>query len=199
MYFVGYYCRSGAYISTPEFFNNTKVNLTSSNSTNCTFTCPECQCPVGTFNKTDAGPCPTGSYCPEGTDEPKPCPEGTFNKETKIQSESQCQNCTAGSYCGSQNLSNPSGECWAGYFCPLGSKLATAKDCPPGQYCINGSSEAEDCPIGTYRNMTKGKSLDDCFVCPGGQYCQTKGLHLPNGYCDPGYVLSFSLVPKRLL
>ena len=43
--------------------------------------------------------CPTGSYCPQQTSNPVPCPIGTFNDQTGRHSESQCTNCTGGSYC----------------------------------------------------------------------------------------------------
>jgi len=43
--------------------------------------------------------CPTGHYCPEGTTIPVPCPAGTFAALENNAAESDCLNCTAGSYC----------------------------------------------------------------------------------------------------
>ena len=120
-------------------------------------------CPPGTFNYSDAGPCPAGFYCPVGTAEPEKCPPGTFSNETKLSSLEQCQNCTAGKYCGEFNLVKPSGLCREGYYCPSGASRADWIECPAGAYCINGTFEPELCPNGTFRNITKGMSIDDCF------------------------------------
>lgn len=43
--------------------------------------------------------CPTGYFCPQGTDDPLPCPQRTYNPNTNIYREDQCVNCTGGSYC----------------------------------------------------------------------------------------------------
>ena len=42
------------------------------------------------------------------------------------------------------------------------------------------------CPKGYYRNETQGMSVDECYPCPGGQYCEYEGLFEPTGDCDPG-------------
>ena len=187
---LGYYCRSGAFVSTPEMITPIGVNYYK-NMTNCT--CPTCECSAGTFNFTNGGPCPKGFYCPLGTDSPKPCPRGTFSDKTKLQIESQCYNCTAGQYCGEMNLTKPSGPCWAGYYCPLGASRGDWTPCPPGQYCLEGSSSPADCPSGTYRNTTHGKNETDCWACPGGKYCGSPGLSQPTGDCAQGYVYISSL------
>ena len=48
-----------------------------------------------------SGICPAGHYCTPGTTKAKqhPCPEGTFSPDTRLESEEQCTNCTAGFYC----------------------------------------------------------------------------------------------------
>ena len=89
--FTGYFCRSGATVATPE-----NTTLLSDNTTTI--------CPPGTFNYTDAGPCPAGFYCPIGTAEPEKCPPGTFSNKTKLFAIEQCENCTAGEYCETYNL-----------------------------------------------------------------------------------------------
>lgn len=43
--------------------------------------------------------CPTGSYCPEGTDEPVECPAGTFNPDLGRMALSECLDCTGGFHC----------------------------------------------------------------------------------------------------
>ena len=43
--------------------------------------------------------CPSGSYCPEGTDEPIECPAGTFNPDMGRMSVSECLDCTGGYHC----------------------------------------------------------------------------------------------------
>lgn len=50
-----------------------------------------------------------------------------------------------------------------------------------------GTDSPYDCPTGTFRNITRGKSVDDCFSCPGGKYCDKTGLVNYVGHCDPGY------------
>lgn len=156
---------------------------TVANLTNCT--CPECMCSVGAFNKSNAGPCPKGFYCVEGTDEPEPCPLGTFNNITKRQSKEHCYNCTQGMYCGELNMTKPSGLCWPGYYCPIGSSLANEIPCPEGKYCEEGSFNPVFCPNGTFRNQTEGKNVSDCWLCTGGMYCEGNGLKVPTGNCAP--------------
>ncbi len=183
---TGYYCRSGAFVSTPEMITPIGVN-SYKNMTNCT--CPTCECSPGVFNATNGGPCPQGFYCPLGTDVPIPCPKGKFSNKLKLQSEDQCFNCTAGKFCGEQNLTKPSGDCWPGYYCPTGAPRGDWISCPEGHYCEAGSTLPEICPNGTYRNTTNGKNRSsDCWPCTGGKYCETPGLGYPTGDCAPGCV-----------
>jgi len=179
----GYYCRSGAIVSTPEIITPLGVS-TIANNTNCT--CPECLCSVGAFNKSNAGPCPAGFYCTEGTDEPEPCPRGTFSNATKLQSIEQCYNCTEGQYCSEMNMTKPTGPCWPGYYCQTGASVANEIPCPAGRYCKSGTYVRELCPSGTYRNATNGKNITDCWECTGGKYCEGDGLTTPTGDCSPG-------------
>ena len=142
-------------------------------------------CPPGTFNYSDAGPCPAGAYCPEGTAEPKLCPPGTFSNKSRLAAVEQCLNCTAGQFCGDYNLTSPSGPCREGYYCPSGASRADWIECPIGAYCVKGSYEPTLCPNGTFRNMTVGKSVSDCFNCTPGFYCQGVGLIKESGPCAP--------------
>ena len=65
--------------------------------------------------------CLKGYYCPDGTKDPYPCPKGTFNAELSKGNETDCDQCPVGMYCGSTGLTEPTGKCFAGYFCLLGS------------------------------------------------------------------------------
>ena len=66
-----------------------------------------------------------------------------------------------GRYCDQDGLSAPSGLCTEGYYCSSSANTATPTDgttgdiCPPGAYCMTGSSAPNLCPPGTY-NPTQG-------------------------------------------
>ena len=70
-----------------------------------------------------------------------------------------------------------------------------------GHFCENGTTHAYEfpCPQGYYRNETMGQSLDDCFPCPGGQYCSGEGNAQPDGLCDEGTLCSPMLSSQTLL
>jgi len=65
--------------------------------------------------------------------------------------------------------------------------MSSVIDCPKGSYCLAGSSNYTQCPIGTYLDQTNGKAFTDCKACPGGKYCATLGLANWTGDCDAGY------------
>ena len=69
------------------------------------------------------GPCPTGYYCPQQTEDPIPCPNGTYRDVIRGEKLSDCIACKLGSYCGSTNLSDVSGPCDPGFYCIRGSKV----------------------------------------------------------------------------
>ena len=125
----------------------------------------------------DAGPCPVGHYCTVQTQEPTPCPAGTFNNQTKVTSEADCQPCSPGYYCDIPGLVYPAGLCNPGFFCTSGSNSsspsstdATGGPCPAGTYCPMGTSVAINCQAGTY-TLTSQQS--NCTTCPMGSYCPT--------------------------
>ena len=138
-----------------------------------------------------------GFYCPRATGYVlQPCPTGTYSPNTGLAVEAECLSCVAGSYCGSLNLTSPSGPCAAGYYCKNGSDTATpsgghkgyAGICPLGNYCPSGNSTAPvACPLGTFNNATHGKSIADCLPCLKGYFCDKRGLSWPTGQCQPGY------------
>ena len=53
-----------------------------------------------------ADPCPPGSYCPEGTDEPIACPEGTYSPAYGLMTVAECLNCTGGYFCNETGRKN---------------------------------------------------------------------------------------------
>lgn len=159
---AGYYCTSGSNTPTPDV-NNTGV----------------------------AGPCPTGHYCPQQTTTPQPCPLGTFNNVTKLTLQSQCTPCSYGKYCGSTGLTEPTGDCWAGFYCLQGAQSpnnpvvdSTGGPCPIGSYCPNGTSYPLGCPAGTYNPST---GLAECIQCPAGYYCPENSTTYTGNDCPKGH------------
>lgn len=130
-----------------------------------TYLChPGYYCDTGAYNGTHKI-CSEGYYCPEGSSNEIPCDEGYYSNQT-----------------GSSTCS----ECPVGYYCP--PKTIHPKECPYGMYCPAGTGSYQSrCPEGTFRNITLGESVDDCFLCSGGMYCSVQGLKEPNGNCFPGY------------
>ncbi|XP_052778533.1 multiple epidermal growth factor-like domains protein 6 [Mya arenaria] len=100
--------------------------------------------------------------------------------------ESECTSCIGGFYCGSDNLTSPSGPCGAGHYCTSGALSAnptmlSASQCPAGtvhpivgdvcpigHYCPEGTDNPIGCPAGTYQDLT---TQDHCKDCPSGYYC----------------------------
>ena len=105
---------------------------------NTTILCSEgFYCPNGSISATQVE-CPAGAYCPAGSSMPLLCPVGKFSSKKRLNHESQCTNCTAGSYCDITGLVKPTGPCKEGYYCPEGSKVKNSKDCLIGLHCPNG-------------------------------------------------------------
>jgi hypothetical protein len=80
-------------------------------------------CPAGYFcneNTTtyEDFPCPVGHYCPNGTKyhDEFPCPNGTFRASQQGHSDSDCTQCTGGSYCRTEGLKAPTALCDAGMY-----------------------------------------------------------------------------------
>lgn len=110
------------------------------------------------------GPCPPGHFCPVGSPYPIACKGGEYNSRW---TQSQCLVCPPG------------------YFCPNASTNFT--ECPKGFYCPNGSASSTPCPKGSFKNVTLGDKVDDCTICPAGQYCQFSGQPEPSGLCAGGW------------
>ena len=138
--------------------------------------------------------CPTGHYCPEGSEQGLPCPEGTFNNVNGIANSSQCAECLPGSYCSTPGLSLPTALCSAGVFCTGGAVVPTPANisegvsvCPTGSYCVEGSSNPQPCPIGTFQPFEGAQNLSECIPCTPGLYCGFPGLENETADCDAGY------------
>ena len=109
---------------------------------------------------------------------------GTFSGSFQNQNISDCKPCTAGSYCGTQGLSSPTGECDQGYYCPQGqlSKRPGKFKCTPGHYCPNGSTSERSCESGSYQDEY---GQWECKECPAGYYCDAKMIRNTT-YCING-------------
>lgn len=77
-----------------------------------------------------------------------------------------CLSCPGGRYCGSQGLTNWTGDCSAGFYCTVNSTSdspldgVTGDECPPGHYCPVQSPAPVPCPDGKWcsRNSKDGGS-----------------------------------------
>ncbi|PIK41162.1 hypothetical protein BSL78_21986 [Apostichopus japonicus] len=121
---------------------------------------------------TDGGICQEGTYCPEGSCLPTLCDPGT--------------------YCQTDGLDSPTGNCSAGYYCVLGASSPAPNDttgavCPVGHYCPEGSEAQMPCPTGYFLNSVGNDALEDCLDCTPGWYCPGEGRELPLALCDAGY------------
>lgn len=81
------------------------------------------------------GKCPKGKYCPANSSVGLDCGTGTFLDTEGAKTSDECKNCTAGSFCNGRGLSDVSGECEGGYYCPGGQSTGT----PVDYICNKGS------------------------------------------------------------
>merc|ERR1711871_1545765 len=114
-----------------------------------------------------------GRRCVRGSvdlvaEQPFPCPLGHFCRPgvaTDIavpKNFSTPQRCYAGFFC-PRGSKTPEGKgpCPAGYFCP---SQTLAIECPVGQYCPGvGNSKPLECYPGTYNPY---KQQSNCTICP---------------------------------
>ena len=135
----------------------------------CVYCTPGQYCDIEGLNTT-AGDCPGGYYCPLGTGDSNsyPCPIGFYRNGSARESFQDCTECISGYYCDREGLALPI-------------------DCPPGYFCVSGSTFAQPCPLGTYSNSTKLRRSTDCTPCPGGYYCDGIGRTSPRDICDAGF------------
>ena len=108
------------------------------------------------------------------------------------QAVTDCSPCSAGFYCQNPGLSQPTGPCQPGFYCP-GNETISLPDppnflCPPGSYCLEGSSQPVGCPAGESQ-PDAGKWF--CTPCPAGYYCLSSTIPDPQPctpfhYCPQG-------------
>nr|XP_057935999.1 SCO-spondin isoform X4 [Doryrhamphus excisus] len=151
---------------------------------------PSEPCPAGyycpsTSQDPHAHLCPAGHYCPLGTPLPVPCPLGTFQSSRGGPSRESCQPCPLGHYCHQRGLTQASGQCAGGYYCPPGqsSERPPQHICSVGHYCEKGSMEPKPCPPGSFQRM---QGRDSCMTCPAGFYCSDQGTSSPR-LCERGF------------
>lgn len=75
---------------------------------------------------------------------------------------------------------------WPGYYCD--SSAGPIQDfslypCPQGYYCPLGTAVAtqHSCPVGTYGPQSGLGSIAECQPCPAGKFCALAGLGAPTG------------------
>ena len=144
--------------------------------------------------------CSAGTFCVAGSDSESDCLAGTYNP---FKGQDDCLDCEAGYFCDVDGMSDLN-ECPTGHYCPALSQSGTANpcpagtyrdivkgtastdcfDCPPGKYCLQGSSTPTgDCDPGYYCKTNAEvaqppDSAPDFGPCPAGHYC-------PAGTGDP--------------
>ncbi|XP_036070832.1 sushi, von Willebrand factor type A, EGF and pentraxin domain-containing protein 1-like [Oryzias melastigma] len=132
--------------------------------------------------------CPIGHYCPAGLiyGVEFPCPPGTVQNQLGASNSEACLSCPAGMFCAQPGLSEPTGLCQAGYFCPAGSTSPNSTEyqgnstinhlCPPGHYCPSGTGYPLPCPPGSL-SMSQGlKTIEECPPCPPGLFCGSAAI-----------------------
>lgn len=199
---LGHYCAGGDAVSKPCAAGSYQ-NATGQSS------CIEC--PPGYWcveGQITPDPCPAGHYCPAGTRyaTESPCPNGTFNDVLLLQAVSECTDCTAGHFCETSGLDEPTGSCESGFFCGRGSATATPCDsedeiytgdecsdaarngvCPAGHFCPEGSGAPEECPPGTMSAARGLANITQCEPCAAGFTCPESGTINATAPCDPGF------------
>ena len=165
-------------------------------------------CQPGTFSSmagaTACTVCPPGTQCPHsGMIAPMPCYPGTF---TTPGITTSCQACGRGFYCpdgiarvacaiATYAADEPfrtieCDTCPAGYYCPT---IVLQLPCPAGYYCPMSSSVPTACPVGTFRTITGGSSLErDCSPCMMGHYCPSTTNASAPIPCPSGTYLPFA-------
>lgn len=155
---VGNYCPPGTGTPIPcpdgSYMNSTGASV-------CR-TCPAGYYCSSSLSTSQYYPCPRGYYCPSGTGTNwVVCPSGRYGSRAGLSTVDDCTACPPGLYCAGTALTEPTGNCSAGYFCPQGSQnqfgqviYAQNNTCPAGFYCPTGSAAPQPCTPGTYNPTT---------------------------------------------
>ena len=100
------------------------------------------------------------------------CPRGSYRDVEGGGDVTDCNPCTPGMYCDGEGLTEATGLCAAGYYCPESEFTQTARptgfECPTGHYCGNGTADPFPCDPGYYQPTLQST---DCDPCPEGYYC----------------------------
>ena len=181
----GYYCPLGS--PTPTACNKgTYRRFTGAEDSDA---CAPCiagfYCPIDAEDDPDL--CPAGSYCTPGLVNPIDCPAGTFSNQTGLILEAQCTPCTAGMYCATPGLKEPTDDCDPGYYCTGKAVDPQQNDCPAGAYCPAGSYDPIPCDPGTFSTQTNQVNDNACGPCTPGNYCEGSLKGDVTGPCFEGY------------
>ena len=92
------------------------------------------------------------------------------------------------------NVSGPTGQCAAGYYCPensttpFGVVATIAVTDSNGVVTVTAASNANYCPAGTTNAFLGKASIADCVPCPNGTYGPSQGSNMPvcPGQCVAG-------------
>ncbi|KAM8927608.1 uncharacterized protein RCH25_007839 [Pelodytes ibericus] len=150
-------------------------------------------CPAGYFCEVPSlltpKLCPAGFHCMPGSMQPQPCPDGTYSSKAGLSSQAGCKTCDAGLFCAGEGLTEPSGYCREGYYCPGGATRESPPGglCPVGSYCPAGANQPTLCPPGSYSNQTGIVNIHQCLICPPGMFCDGHDGRAPSGSCRAGY------------
>nr|XP_055052406.1 zonadhesin isoform X1 [Misgurnus anguillicaudatus] len=144
-------------------------------------------CPTGSSDP-NAVLCPSGHYCPRGTPLPLPCPQRTLRSSPGGSSVEDCQQCPPGYFCEHIGLTEPSGLCSEGYYCPGGQNSSRPAEylCGAGHFCERGSVIERPCFPGSIQPSV---GQHRCELCPARFFCPESGMIHPTP-CQPGFYCS---------
>ena len=102
-----------------------------------------------------------------GKGECEQCPRGKYSSQTRAVSETACLACSDHSFTQMAGSSDASScVCNAGYTGGVDEGVCSA--CRVGTYkAVNGSTECDMCPYGTYSTMEGAVDAGTCTACPG--------------------------------
>lgn len=155
-----------------------------------------------------ATPCTAGGWCGYGSISATSCPPGSYSNSSGYSSADNCTLCDDGMYCPTAGLRAPAAQCSPGYWCGRGNDIpnpvggtspvtrhsgsltvtiAVGGDvCPPGSFCLAGSTAPVPCPNGTYYPFS-GQGIS-CAMCPAGFWCGLGFATYNATPCVPGHV-----------
>jgi hypothetical protein len=185
---AGYACPAGSTNATAAICTTGRYSLAS--ATTCT------PCPGGTFGEAFglfspacSGNCSVGYACPAGSTNGTAaiCLAGQYS----LVGAAACVPCPGGRFGNAVGLSSSacSGNCSAGYACPVGSTNGTVAICSAGRYSAGAAAACVACSAGRY-GSTAGLQTAECSApCPSGRFGSTAGAttDVCSGDCDAGY------------